>query len=43
MNITRISKLSDLITNRIKRKPTIVLEPSRYHSVNISGIARNVS
>ena len=43
VNITRISKLSDLVTNRIKRKPTIVIEPSRYHSINIYGVAKNVS
>lgn len=43
MNITRISKLCNLVTNRIKRKPTIVIEPNRYHSVNISGVASNIS
>ncbi len=43
MNITRISKLSNLVTNKVKRKPTIVIEPTRYHSVSISGVARNVS
>lgn len=43
MNFTRISKLSSLVTNDLKRKPTIILDPNNSNPFRISGTANNIS
>ena len=43
MNFTRISKLSNLVTNNLKRKPTIILDPNNSNPFRISGTANNIS
>ena len=37
MNITRISKLNNLVTNHLKRKPTVVIEQPQDISLNLFG------
>ena len=37
MNITRISKLNDLVTKQLKRKPIVVVEPHQNFSLNLFG------
>ena len=43
MNFTRISKLSDLVTNDLKRKPTIIIDPAHSGYFRISGIANDIN
>ena len=43
MNFTRLSKLSSLVTNDLKRKPTIIIEPNRGGSFRMYGMANDLS
>ena len=43
MNITRINKLSNLVTNDLKRKPTIIMNPDRVGFFRISGTANDIN
>ena len=43
MNFTRVSKLSNLVTNDLKRKPTVILDPNNSNPFRISGTATNIS
>ena len=43
MNFTRISTLSRLVTNDLKRKPTIVLDPNQNNPFRISGTAADIN
>lgn len=43
MNFNRISQLSDLITNDLKRKPTIILKPNYDQPFRIVGTANDVT
>ena len=43
MNFTRVSKLSNLVTNDLKRKPTVILDPNNSNPFRISGTANNIS
>ena len=42
MNLNRVSKLSKLVTNNLKRKPTVVLEPNCKQSLRMYGTAEDV-
>ena len=42
MNFNRLCKLSELITNDLKRKPTIILDPNPEQSYRISGTANDI-
>lgn len=42
MNLTRLSKLSNLVTNDLKRKPTIMLQPD-VNPFNMTGTADNIN
>ena len=42
MNFNRIGRLNDLLTNDLKRKPTIMLEPNPGQSYRISGSANDI-
>lgn len=42
MNFNRLGKLNDLLTNNLKRKPTIILEPNPKQSYRISGTANDI-
>lgn len=43
MNFTRLAKLDNLITNTLKRKPTIILDPNPEHSFRIKGTVKDLS
>ena len=43
MNFTRLSKLSNLVTDDIKRKPIIIFEPNRDGAIRMFGIANDLS
>ena len=43
MNFTRLSKLSNLVTDELKRKPTVILEPNPGQSIRMSGVANDLS
>ena len=42
MNFNRIGKLDELLTNDLKRKPTIILDPNPEQSYRISGTANDL-
>ena len=42
MNFNRISKLSELLTNELKRKPTIILDPNPEKSYRVSGTVNDI-
>lgn len=42
MNFSRIGKLSDLLTNELKRKPTIILDPNPEQPYRIYGTVNNI-
>lgn len=42
MNFDRIGKLNELLTNALKRKPTIMLEPNPEQTYRLSGTADNI-
>ena len=42
MNFNRLGKLSDLLTNDLKRKPTIILDPNPEQSYRIYGTANDI-
>ena len=42
MNLNRLGKLNKLVTNDLKRKPTIILEPNSEQSYRISGTANDL-
>ena len=43
MNFTRLAKLNNLITNDLKRKPTIILDPNPEHPIRMFGTADDLS
>lgn len=43
MNFTRLSKLSNLVTNDLKRKPTIIFEPNRSGPIRMFGMANDLA
>ena len=42
MNFNRLGKLNELLTNDLKRKPTIILDPNPEQSYRISGTADDI-
>lgn len=42
MNFNRLGKLNDLLTNDLKRKPTIILDPNPEQSYRICGTANDI-
>ena len=42
MNFNIISKLSELLTNELKRKPTIILDPNPEKSYRVSGTVNDI-
>ena len=42
MNFSRLGKLNDLLTNDLKRKPTIILDPNPEQSYRIYGTANDI-
>ena len=42
MNFNRLGKLNELLTNQLKRKPTIILEPNPEQSYRIYGTANDI-
>ena len=42
MNFNRIGKLDELLTNELKRKPTIILDPNPEQSYRISGTVNDL-
>lgn len=43
MNFNRISKLNNLVTNNLRRKPTIILEPNLTQPIRMFGIANDIN
>lgn len=43
MNFNRLSRLNNLVTNDLRRKPTIILEPNYNHPIRMFGTAKDVN
>ena len=43
MNFNRISRLCNFLTEDLKRKPTVILDPNQNRNVNVHGTADNIS
>ena len=42
MNFNRIGKLNNLVSNDLKRKPTIILDPNPEQSYRMFGTANDI-